>query len=298
MQTFTPEEKAAYKAQKQQEVFEIKGDLDSIVKGLVAQINEGKSEGFLNYLKFCASLHTYSARNAMLIEMQCGRRGYTDLNHVASFQTWLKHGYVTKKGEKGLAVLVPIPFKKQKKEGSAEEEETGIVFRLGSVFADCQVRPLRDDVPPIPVFFKPLAGDCNALTTRLRQVIEAEGISITQEILYREKQGYSAGKYIALKVGLDSVSKFLVLLHEFAHELLHQRQEAVPSQEIRECHAEAIAYIVSAHFGVENPRSSDYLLSWRVTEKILMSQLEIIQSTARLIIQKMSGSNQQAEESD
>lgn len=283
---YTDEEKAAYKAGKQKEVTELKTDLGQVITDLAAQINAGKSEHFLAYLKFCATLHSYSARNAALIEMQCRRRCYIDVNHVASFATWRKHGYIPKKDEKGLAVLVPVPFRKEKGQQEEDEESVvGVVFRVGYVFADCQVVPLRKDVPTLPIFFRPQVGDYEVPLARLLAAIRADGIRVEEEHLYRGQQGYSAGKLIVLKSGLASADKFSTLVHEYAHELLHKGLQL--PKEIKECHAESIAYVVCRHYGLENTLSADYLLSWHVDEKLLMSQLEIVQNTAKIILQKI-----------
>lgn len=55
----------------------------------------------------------------------------------------------------------------------------------------------------------------------------------------------------------------------------------------RELHAEAIFYIVSHHFGIHNPFSSDYLQNWGNTEKELPAELETIKTTASTIIEQI-----------
>lgn len=288
---YNAEEKAVYKAEKQQQIIDLKGDLDVSIQILADQINAGKSEHFLDYLKFCATLHTYSARNTKLIEIQCRRRGLGGVNHAASFRSWLKHGYAPKKGEKGVAILVPIPYKKERKKHFEDkdvlEEEQGIVFRIGYVFMDCQIYPLREDVPSIPTFFLPQVGDCDELNRRLLAAIRSDGIRVREGNVYRE-QAYSAHGEIGLLPGLNGASMFHHLIHEYAHELLHWGAFDLPKQ-TEECHAESIAFLCCQHYGVENLQSSDYLLSWRVDEKFLMSQLEIIRKTAATVIQKIEG---------
>ena len=55
----------------------------------------------------------------------------------------------------------------------------------------------------------------------------------------------------------------------------------------RELHAEAISYVVSHHFGIRNPFSSDYLQNWGNTEKELLAELETIKTTASAIIEQI-----------
>lgn len=51
--------------------------------------------------------HRYSAGNAMLIALQAMFRGL-QLSPVASFKGWLNKGYAVKKGEKALAMVMPV----------------------------------------------------------------------------------------------------------------------------------------------------------------------------------------------
>ena len=133
-------------------------------------------------------------------------------------------------------------------------------FVVVSVFDASQLANLAEK--PLPVFFKPLADDQQALYARLKEVVQADGIRIEEEPLGRT-QGFSQGRRIVIRDGLDSRSGVLTLLHEYAHELLHWqgtgRQQAL---KVKECHAEAVSYVVAHHFGIRNPFSADYLQQW------------------------------------
>ena len=57
-------------------------------------------------------------------------------------------------------------------------------------------------------------------------------------------------------------NKAAVTAHEWGHEHLHKEAERrqLPSQ-VKECHAEATAFVVMSHFGIIIPYSAEYLLN-------------------------------------
>jgi len=72
------------------------------------------------------------------------------------------------------------------------------------------------------------------------------------------------------------------LVHECAHENLHWNQKD-QDQIIEETEADAVAYIVCKHFGIQCD-TADYLLLYHSTPEILLSRLETIRKTAHHII--------------
>jgi antirestriction protein ArdC len=89
--------------------------------------------------------------------------------------------------------------------------------------------------------------------------------------------------------GLDSTSRALTLFHEWAHGVLHQGQHALKderqlSRELKECHAEATAWVAARHLGIEAPYSSDCLLQWGTTPELLREELDAIVKAASHII--------------
>lgn len=119
--------------------------------------------------------------------------------------------------------------------------------------------------------------------------MRAEGIALRESAATRGAQGFSANGEIVLKAGLDSRNKFLTLTHEYAHELLHWDEEGqAQSAAVKECHAEAVSYIVAAHFGIHNPFSSDYLQQWDATPELLLMELATVTKAASHIIDKLT----------
>ena len=91
------------------------------------------------------------------------------------------------------------------------------------------------------------------LVRNLRSFLDfaaASGIAVRVTKLAGETQGLSAGGAIAL----DPEAGTKTLIHELAHELAHQEGIQLISRETQETEAEAVAYVVAAHFGVEGSR--------------------------------------------
>lgn len=110
--------------------------LDKLETGVKAVF---ESDAYVNYLKFLSSFHDYSANNAILILIQ-----KPDATLVAEYGNWVKkyHRYV-KKGESGIKILAPAPYKKKEerevidKDGSTRKEEVEVLvlaFKIVTCF--------------------------------------------------------------------------------------------------------------------------------------------------------------------
>ena len=83
------------------------------VKALTDKLETGvkavfESEQYKAYMKAMAKFHRYSFNNVMLILMQC-----PNATAVAGFNTWKKQfGRTVKKGESGIQILAPVPYKR------------------------------------------------------------------------------------------------------------------------------------------------------------------------------------------
>ena len=99
---------------------------------LAALLDEGHSEALTAYLAAAGRFHAYSFRNVMLIASQ-----RPDATRVAGFNTWRKLGRFVKKGEKGIAIIAPIVFKRDDHAAGSNDEPAGDVqlrFRVAHVF--------------------------------------------------------------------------------------------------------------------------------------------------------------------
>ncbi len=102
--------------------------------------------------------------------------------------------------------------------------------------------------------------------------------------------GSSKGGAIEIATGHSTGQQAKSLAHEIAHERLHwvqngQIDQAV-SREIRELEAEAVAYVVCRHFGLDvELRASRYIAHWGGDMKKLGSSLTRISKAARELIE-------------
>lgn len=66
-----------------------------------------ESERYKEYLRVMSKFHHYSFNNTMLIALQ-----KPDASLIAGFSAWKNtHGRTVKKGEKGIRIIAPAPFK-------------------------------------------------------------------------------------------------------------------------------------------------------------------------------------------
>jgi len=189
-------------------VEEAKKIADAQLEKLTEALKSGKSDTLKRYLSTMSKMHRYSFRNLMLIQSQ-----NPDASYVAGFQSWKKFGRWVKKGEKGITIIAPIQFKRERPD---KEEEQITAFRAGYVFDVSQTEgePLAE--------FAEVGGDPGRHLVSLRALVISQNISLEYEPSLGGADGVSKGGTIVLKEGLRPAAEFSVLVHEFAHELLHR----------------------------------------------------------------------------
>ena len=111
--------KAAAEARKA-EMEEITGKLEKGVK----DIFEG--DNYKEYLKFCAKLPRYSVNNQILIMMQ-----KPDATMCQSFTGWKDMNRFVKKGEKGIRVLAPAPYKMEREQDKIGDDGRPVLDKDG-----------------------------------------------------------------------------------------------------------------------------------------------------------------------
>jgi len=258
-----------------------------------------ESEQYKSYLRAMSKFHSYSFGNVMLILMQC-----PNASLVAGFHKWKKDfGRNVKKGEQGIKILAPCPYKKfveqevEKPDGTKELETVLQVrqgFKLAYVFDVSQTE--GRELPSYGV--DRLTGDvqhydelCNAIKALSPVPIVLRQRMDSSEGCYNHKE-----QKIYINDDLSQIQTVSVMIHEVSHAILHalpvENGEIVGIPEkdrrTREVEAESVAYVVCQHFGIETGDSSfAYVTSWSKNKELpeLKASLECISKTASQMIE-------------
>lgn len=261
---------------------------DEALQQLVADLGQGKSETLVQYLDMLSRFHQYSFGNCLLIAWQ-----KPDATLVAGFHRWKQLGRNVKKGEKGIAILAPMVSRCK---GEHESDMTEPVqetqdqdhakarvlrgFRVVHVFDVSQTegQALPD--------FATVTGDPGDRLAKLEDVVRQHGIELNYEPIPDGALGLSHGGRITVLPTLSQPETFSVLVHEFAHELLHRgHRRKETTRTIRETEAEAVAYVVCRACGLDcSTKSADYIQLYSGDKDLLLQSLEHIRNVSTTIL--------------
>ena len=246
------------------------------IEKLAKALDAGQSCALTAFLAAAARFHRYTFRNVMLIAMQ-----RPDATRVAGFNAWKKLGRFVKKGEKGIVIVAPIPFRRDT--GDAEQEaEGGIRFKAAYVFDVAQT-----DGEPLPELAK-VSGNPGEHLERLKAAIVDRTITLNYLADLGGPEGQSHGGRIDILAGLTPAHEFEVLAHELAHELLHHAGTERAVRDVRELEAEAVAFIVCEAVGLESTHAAcDYIQLYRGDRETLEASLERIQGAAHAVLERV-----------
>ena len=215
---------------------------DDALAELQAQLEAGRSEALLKFVECVSRFHQYSWRNCMLIAIQ-----NPEATRVAGFRKWLELKRYVRKGEKGIAILAPLTYRKKvEDDNGSEKTEAGIRgFKVVYVFDVSQTE--GEDLPE----FARVSGDPGELLDDLKSLIADSGIELRYEVLPLGTKGLSEKGSIVVAEGLTDAEHFAVLAHELSHEWLHdgERRKAT-TKTVRETEAEAVSFAVCRAFGL------------------------------------------------
>jgi hypothetical protein len=263
---------------------------------LMQDVEAGRSERLIKYLKTMSRFRNYSFGNMLLILMQ-----KPDAQRVAGFWTWKQLKRSVKKGEHGLAILVPLVYRWQPEpvetpDGTcAEETETLEIikgFKTGYVFDESQTEGMA------LVEFSKVNGQPGQYLEMLKTLVAAKGVHLDYSLLAPATQGMSCGGRIVLKAGMTAAEEFSVLCHELSHELLHRTDTGkLLDRKSKELEAEAVAYVVCSGIGLDSDAASaDYLQLYQADRAKMMESLERIQRMASEILWAVKGAEQYVKE--
>jgi len=257
------------------------------IANLAKALEQGQSETLTAYLAAMGKFHRYSFGNVMLIMTQ-----KPDATRVAGFRTWKKLDRFVVKGEKGIVIIAPMMIRKDGEASSAscDDENKVLRFKAAYVFDISQT-----EGKPLPEFAS-VDGDPSGHIERLTEAIEKRGITLAFTSEYDEKNelgnadGASFGGRILVRSDLAPACKFSVLVHEYAHEMLHRGEtRKTLSKTVRETEAEAVAFVVSQAIGLNTgTAAADYIQLYAGDKDTLAGSLDRIQKTARTIIEEIS----------
>ena len=266
--------------------------LDDHIRELAEQMGRGKSEQLVRYLEFASRFHSYSFGNLMLILCQ-----KPDATRVAGLRQWNRLGRHVRAGEKGIMILAPMAVWRKSdaayepaSEDETSESERNETHEKITIFKPVYVFDLsQTDGVELPKLLE-ATGNAGSAYPSLKEAVRASGIVLEQldhAPGSSSAHGASYGGRIVLRNDLDPPEAFRTLAHEFAHELLHWPKDGSPKEPnktIRETEADATAFVVCRHFGVECD-SADYLLLYDSEPKLLLDRLETVRQTAARIIE-------------
>jgi len=230
----TTERKEKSKSSKER----LKDITDSIETGIKELF---ESDKYKNYLQTMSRFHRYSVNNQMLIYMQ-----KPDATLVAGFNKW--HDQFernVKKGEKGIKIIAPTPFKKKIEETKLDpdtklpilddngneikvEKEIKIpMFRVVSVFDVSQT-----DGKPLPQLANDLSGNVQNYEVFLEAIKRSSAVPISFESIDRVDGYFSLDEQkIVIRDNMSEVQTISALLHELAHSKLHN--EAIQDNKLQ-----------------------------------------------------------------
>ena len=287
--------------------------LQQITAGIEQGIKElFESEKYMRYLSVMSRFHRYSVNNTMLIYMQ-----KPDATLVAGYNKW-KNQFErhVKKGEHGITIIAPTPFKKKIEEqkldpdtkapildaeGKAvmEEREVEIpMFRPVKVFDVSQT-----DGKPLPELASSLSGNVQNYEAFMEALRRSAPVPLSVESMAAKMDGYFSPdqQRIAIREGMSEVQTVSAAVHEIAHSKLHNyakaQEEAAragdkepPKKKDRnteEVEAESISYAVCQYYGIQTGENSfGYIANWSQGKELpeLRASLETINKAAGELI--------------
>ena len=243
---------------------------------------------FAEYLDVMSRFHNYSARNCVLIMMQCPHA-----THVASYKKWQREfNRQVRKGERAIRILAPIQLKRtitdHDEDGNEKERElrwTG--FKAVPVFDVSQT-----DGEPLPEIATKLTEEVDGYERIVRSLTDLAGIPVTFMAYDDASNGYfdRYSNEIVVKDGMSQSQTVKTLVHEVAHSILHRNggEQEKADRNIREVQAEGVAYVVCRCLGIDSSGYSfGYVAGWGGT-KDMLDNLDVIRNTANQMLDAIS----------
>ena len=255
-------------------------EIEKRLASLAVETEKAKaSTVILDYLKVMATFHQYSFHNTLAIYTYCPHA-----THVAGFTAWKKLGRYVKRGERGIPILAPCPVrKKQDCNRDSDDLQAPLYFKVVYVFDVSQT-----EGKPLPEAPITATGSDQGLLCALERIAYNHSIQLEYKALTGSHHGTSFGGRIEIDARLEPAGKVAVIVHELAHEFLHRGSDRkTMSHRQRELEAEATAFVVCSHFGIESS-SANYLALWDVPPDDIIASFQRIHRIAMQMIHEIA----------
>ena len=266
--------------------------IEAWIEELSGLVDEAQaSEEFQAWLDVQSRFHDYSYRNTLLIKQQC-----PEATQVAGYRTWQEEfDRHVKEGESAIWIWAPIIAKRcpecenspsyhekidcEYDETPPEEWSKGLVgFRPVPVFDVSQT-----EGEPLPELDTAASGDGEELVSALLDV--ADELELDVQVVESEDWSYGEAKgvckhrspmsmqpVVEVQARPNDADLATTLIHEYAHARLHFDLDDRDERAKREVEAEAVAYVVGRHFGLDASNSAFYLAAWQDEETSMIQQ--------------------------
>jgi antirestriction protein ArdC len=244
------------------------------------------SERWREYLTVMSRFHNYSARNCVLIMMQCPQA-----THVASYNSWKRNfGRQVRKGEKAIRILAPIRRSVTVTETDADTGEERDRERVWMSYKTVPVFDIsQTDGEELPDVTRMLEGEVDGYESLIERVSAVSPLPVEFGDIDGSANGYCSydeGR-ILVRDDMSELQTLKTLVHEVAHSLLHGKdgEEANADRDAREVQAEGVAFVVCNCLGLDtSDYSFGYVAGWGGDTKKVFEQLEAIRKAASTIL--------------
>lgn len=282
-------------------------DMDSIMQSLESGVEElFTSNCYQEFLKTMAKFHNYSFNNTMLIAMQ-----RPDATLVTSYKNWQSMGRQVMKGEKGITIIAPAPYKKMKEKEVLDENQRPIMgtdgkpkteqvevtvphFKAVTVFDIAQTsgEPIQTLAPEL------LTAAVQDFDSFMQAIQKISPVPIRFDEIDGNANGYyhNADKEIVIKKELSESQTLKTAIHETVHAKLHDKEimESLGVEKDRltkEVEAESVAYCVCSSFGLDtSDYSFPYIAGWSSSREMkeMKASMDVIRKTAGEMIDQLT----------
>ena len=207
--------------------------LKEITDSIEANIQElFQSEKYMDYLRTMSRFHKYSFNNTMLIHMQ-----KPDATLVTGYNKWeQKFNRHVKRGEKGIKIIAPTPFKKKIEQEKLDpdtklplRDENGDIIMEEKEVKIPMFKPVvvfdvsQTEGEPLPTLAADLKGDVKHYEIFMEALRRSSPVPMELKAIDGSMDGFFSldDQKITLREGMSEVQTICAAVHEITHAKLH-----------------------------------------------------------------------------